>query len=43
VARGMITAWVLTIPCTALIAAAVFFLLHILSGPIGWALHLFGV
>jgi membrane associated rhomboid family serine protease len=39
----MITAWVLTIPSTALIAAAAFFGLQILSGPIGWALHLFGV
>lgn len=43
VVRGMITAWVLTIPCAALIAAGAFFVLQILSGPIGWALHLFGV
>ena len=43
VARGMITAWVLTIPCAALIAAGAFFVLQILSGPIGWTLHLFGV
>jgi PiT family inorganic phosphate transporter len=43
VARSIITAWILTIPCTALIAAGSFFLLQILSGPIGWVLHLFGV
>jgi hypothetical protein len=39
----MITAWILTIPCSALIAAAAFYLLQLLSGPIGWTLSLFGV
>ena len=43
VARSIVTAWVLTIPCTALIAAGSFFVLQVLSGPIGWVLHLFGV
>ena len=43
VARSMITAWILTIPCAALIAAAAFFVLQVLSGPIGAILHLFGV
>jgi PiT family inorganic phosphate transporter len=42
-ARSIVTAWVLTIPCTALIAAGALFVLQILSGPIGGALHLFGV
>ena len=42
-ARSIVTAWVLTIPCTALIAAAAFMVLHLLSGPIGGVLHLFGV
>jgi inorganic phosphate transporter, PiT family len=43
VARSIITAWILTIPCAALIAAAAFFLLQLLSGPVGALLHLFGV
>jgi PiT family inorganic phosphate transporter len=43
VARSMVTAWILTIPCAALIAAAAFFVLQVLSGPIGAILHLFGV
>jgi PiT family inorganic phosphate transporter len=43
VARGMIMAWILTIPSSALIAAGAFFALQLLSGPIGWTLHLFGV
>ena len=42
-ARSIITAWILTIPCSALIAAAAFMALHLLSGPIGGVLHLFGV
>jgi inorganic phosphate transporter, PiT family len=43
VARSIVTAWILTIPCSALIAAAAFFLLQVLSGPAGAVLHLFGV
>jgi inorganic phosphate transporter, PiT family len=43
VARTMITAWVLTIPCAALIAAAAFLLLQLLTGPAGAVLHVFGV
>ena len=43
VARSMITAWILTIPCSAVIAAGAFFILQLLSGPIGWTLRLFGV
>jgi PiT family inorganic phosphate transporter len=42
-ARSIVTAWILTIPCSALIAAAAFTVLHLLSGPIGGVLHLFGV
>jgi PiT family inorganic phosphate transporter len=42
-ARSIVTAWILTIPCSALIAAAAFLVLHLLSGPIGGFLHLFGV
>jgi PiT family inorganic phosphate transporter len=42
-ARSIVTAWILTIPCSALIAAAAFMVLHLLSGPIGGVLHLFGV
>ena len=42
-ARSIVTAWILTIPCSALIAAAAFIVLHLLSGPIGGVLHLFGV
>ena len=43
VARSIVTAWILTIPCAALIAAGVFEVLWLLSGPIGAILHLFGV
>jgi PiT family inorganic phosphate transporter len=43
VARGIVTAWVVTIPCAAILAAAAFLVLQVLSGPIGWTLHLFGV
>ena len=43
VARSIATAWVLTIPCSAVIAAGAFFILQLLSGPIGWTLRLFGV
>ena len=43
VARSIVTAWILTIPCAAVIAAGAFFVLEILSGPIGATLHVFGV
>ena len=43
VARGMVTAWILTIPSTAVIAAAAFLVLQLLSGPIAAVLRLFGV
>ncbi len=43
VARSIVTAWILTIPCAALIAAGAFFVLQVLSGPIAAILHLFGV
>jgi len=43
VARSIATAWVLTIPCSAAIAALAFFVLTILSGPTAAVLHLFGV
>jgi PiT family inorganic phosphate transporter len=43
VARSMVTAWILTIPCAGLIAAASYFLLQMLSGPIAAILRLFGV
>ena len=43
VVRGMMTAWVLTIPATALIAACAFLVLQLLSGPIAGILRLFGV
>ena len=43
VVRGMMTAWVLTIPATALIAACAFLVLQLLSGPIAAILRLFGV
>jgi PiT family inorganic phosphate transporter len=43
VARSIVTAWILTIPCAAAIAAAAFLVLQVLSGPIGAILHLFGV
>jgi PiT family inorganic phosphate transporter len=43
VARSIATAWILTIPCSALIAAAAYFLLQLISGPVGAVLRLFGV
>jgi PiT family inorganic phosphate transporter len=43
VAGNIVTAWILTIPCAALIAGAAYFGLQALSGPIGWTLKLFGV
>ncbi len=43
VARSILTAWVLTIPCAALIAAASYLGLHLVSGPIAAVLHIFGV
>jgi PiT family inorganic phosphate transporter len=44
VARSIATAWVLTIPCAALISAGALLVLeHVLSGPIAWILRLFGV
>jgi PiT family inorganic phosphate transporter len=43
VARSIVTAWILTIPASALIAAVAYFGLHMLSGPIAAVLHIFGV
>ena len=43
VARSIATAWVLTIPCSALIAAAAYFLLQLISGPVGAVMGAFGV
>jgi PiT family inorganic phosphate transporter len=43
VARSIVTAWILTIPCAGAIAAAAYVVLHVLSGPIALILHLFGV
>jgi PiT family inorganic phosphate transporter len=43
VARSIITAWVLTIPASAIIAATAYLGLHLLSGPIAGILHIFGV
>jgi len=43
VARGIITAWILTIPCAGAIAAAAYLALQLLSGPIGAILHFAGV
>jgi phosphate/sulfate permease len=43
VARSIVTAWILTIPSSALIAAASYLLLRFLSGPVGGVLHLFGI
>jgi inorganic phosphate transporter, PiT family len=43
VARSIITAWILTIPCAAAIAGAAYLALQLLSGPIGAILHLAGV
>ena len=43
IARSIVTAWILTIPCSAVIAAAAYLALHLLSFPIGAILHVFGV
>jgi inorganic phosphate transporter, PiT family len=43
VARSIATAWILTIPSSAAIAAAAYFLLQLLSGPVGAVMRLFGV
>jgi PiT family inorganic phosphate transporter len=43
VARSIVTAWILTIPCSALIAGCAYLVLHVLSGPTGALLHVFGV
>jgi PiT family inorganic phosphate transporter len=43
VARGIVTAWILTIPCAGAIAALAYFALQLLSGPMGAILHVFGV
>ncbi len=42
-ARSIATAWVLTIPCSAAIAALAFWMLQLFSGPAGGVLHIFGV
>ena len=43
VARSIATAWILTIPCAAVIAGCAYLALQVLSGPIGAILHLFGI
>ncbi len=43
VARSIVTAWVLTIPCAGAIAAAAYVVLQVMSGPAGSVLHVFGV
>jgi inorganic phosphate transporter, PiT family len=43
VARSIATAWILTIPCAAGIAAAAYLVLLVLGGPIGGVTHFFGV
>jgi PiT family inorganic phosphate transporter len=43
VARSIVTAWVLTIPCAGAIAAASYLGLHVASGPVASVLHVFGV
>lgn len=43
VARSIVTAWILTIPASAIIAAVAYFGLHLLSGPIAAVLRIFGV
>jgi PiT family inorganic phosphate transporter len=43
VARSIATAWILTIPSSAVIAAAAYFVLLLLSGPIGAVLRVFGI
>jgi PiT family inorganic phosphate transporter len=42
-AGNIVTAWVLTIPCTALLAGGTYWLLLLLSGPIRAVLSLFGI
>jgi PiT family inorganic phosphate transporter len=41
--RSIATAWILTIPSSALIAAGAYLFLSLLSGPVGAGLHLLGV
>ncbi len=43
VARSIVTAWILTIPCAAAIAAVSYLGLHLASGPVAAVLHVFGV
>ncbi|MGA2513864.1 MAG: inorganic phosphate transporter [Candidatus Limnocylindrales bacterium] len=43
VARSIVTAWVLTIPCAGAIAGCAFLALQVLGGPLGALTHLFGV
>jgi PiT family inorganic phosphate transporter len=43
VARSIVTAWILTIPCAAAIAAVSYLGLHLASGPVASVLHVFGV
>jgi inorganic phosphate transporter, PiT family len=43
IARSIVTAWILTIPCSALISAVAYFGLQLLSGPTGAILKVFGI
>jgi inorganic phosphate transporter, PiT family len=43
VARSIVTAWILTIPCAAAIAAVSYLGLHLSSGLVGSVLQIFGV
>ncbi|HEX7496128.1 MAG TPA: inorganic phosphate transporter [Candidatus Limnocylindrales bacterium] len=43
VARSIVTAWILTIPCAAAIAAVSYLALHLSSGAVASVLHVFGV
>jgi len=43
VARSIVTAWILTIPCAAAIAAVSYLALHLSSGLVASVLHVFGV
>jgi PiT family inorganic phosphate transporter len=43
VAGNIVTAWVLTIPCAAILAGVSYYLLQLLSGPGDWFLHLIGL
>jgi PiT family inorganic phosphate transporter len=43
VARSIVTAWILTIPCAGAIAGVSYLGLHVISGPMAAVLHLFGV